>query len=203
MNSCKSLKYLRQSLNLFTLSSSKITKRGRIANSKQPDEQTMKTKVFFATVTATFLTIGAYAQTTPAPEKNSTKPGHDHHSEAHNARKEKLKAMSPDERKAFLETRKKQREERLASMTPKEREMAKSRLEMREKFKKMTPQEKEAFRQKMKAQWEAMTPEQREAFKQGRRKEREDKFSAMTPEQREQAKARMEERRAKHTHRND
>ncbi len=61
---------------------------------------------------------------------------------------EKLKAMSPEDRKAFIEkmqARRKEMQRKFASMTPEQRAKMK---EMREKIAKMTPEERFAFKEK-------------------------------------------------------
>ena len=67
---------------------------------------------------------------------------------------EKLKAMPPEDRKAFIEkmqARRKEMQEKFATMTPEQRTKMK---EMREKIAKMTPEERYAFKEKMEARHE-------------------------------------------------
>ena len=84
------------------------------------------------------------------------------------AMREKVKAMSPDERKAFIEKR---RQEKLANMTPEQRKAwkEKHRLppEQRQKLRKymesLSPDDRREFRKKM----HEMTPEERRVMIKG------------------------------------
>ena len=59
-----------------------------------------------------------------------------------------------------------------------------------ERFKDMTPEQREAKRQQMREEWSKLTPEQKEQ----RRNEMHERMEKMTPEQREKIRQRMHER---------
>lgn len=90
----------------------------------------MKTRFFAAAILATFMSIGAYAQTA---QQSTDKPRLT--KEERVARREEMKAklaaMSPEERKAFKEAQREKLKEKWASMTPEQREKAKERLQAR------------------------------------------------------------------------
>jgi len=75
--------------------------------------------------------------------------------EEHKAKREamceKMKNMTPEEKKAFWKQRK---EEKLANMTPEQRQAYEDRrAEMKKKFESMTPEEKEAWRKEHHKKW--------------------------------------------------
>lgn len=92
----------------------------------------MKTHFLAATLLATLLSVGAYAQTTPqrTEKPHLTK-------EERVARREEMKAklaaMSPEDRKAMKETQREKMKEKMATMTPEQREKAKERIQARGK----------------------------------------------------------------------
>ena len=67
-------------------------------------------------------------------------------------------------------------------------ERAARRNEMREHWEKMPPEERDALRKKMKDHWVKMSPEEREA----RRKEMREHWAKMSPEERDQFKRDMD-----------
>lgn len=97
--------------------------------------------------------------------------------------REEWQKMTPEERHAMMEKRRKEMRDRWEKMTP----------EQRAQFEKEHP--RMAERQK---KWDKMTPEEREkmrAEREARYKEHQAEWEKMTPEQREKAKAEMKTRR--------
>ncbi len=74
----------------------------------------------------------------------------------------------------------------LDAMTPEERQAFREKQQAR--LKAMTPEERKAFREQQKARMAAMTPEERKAFMAERKKMREERMAKMTPEEREKLK---------------
>ena len=90
----------------------------------------MKTRFLAAAIVATFMSVGAFAQTA----QHATDKPHLTKEERVARREEmkaKLAAMSPDERKAFKETQREKMKEKWAGMTPDQREKAKERMQAR------------------------------------------------------------------------
>jgi len=106
---------------------------------------------------------------------------------------ERLDKMTPEERQAFEEHRKKMLE-RYQNMTPEQKKAFMQRREaMRRKWQNMSPEEKEKFRQRreaMRQKWQNMSPEEKEKFRQ-RREAMRQKWQSMTPEQRQQLHDRL------------
>jgi Protein of unknown function (DUF3106) len=75
------------------------------------------------------------------------------------------------------------------NMTPEEREAAKGKA--REKWNNMTPEQKEAAKTKAKEKWNSLTPEQQEAAK----TKAKEKLANATPEQKQAIKGRVGGRR--------
>lgn len=99
--------------------------------------------------------------------------------------RKKLEAMSPEERKEFLEKHPELKErlagakDKIDNLTPEQKEKLKSRA--KEKVADLTPEQKEKLKERMKERLEKATPEQKEQMR-ARLKE---KLDGMTPEQKE------------------
>ena len=105
------------------------------------------------------------------------------HIEKHASSWDKYKDMSPEERRAHWEER---HEKLLATMTPEQRDAFETLHRKRmEKWENMTEEEHEQARQERKAMHEKirkMSPEERRAY---RKQKHEEKLADLTPEQRE------------------
>lgn len=86
-------------------------------------------------------------------------------------------------------------------------EKDKIKAERRAAWQKMSPEEREAIKEKRRAErkerWESMTPEEREKFKAERRERGKEYYENASPEEKERIKARMEERRKQRDLRRD
>lgn len=91
----------------------------------------MKSKLMLAATLALFLSVGAYAQTTPAKPRHSPEERAARRAE----KKARLAQMTPAERKAFKQTHRQQREARLNAMTPEKRARVMARREHRRAMK--------------------------------------------------------------------
>ena len=65
-------------------------------------------------------------------------------------------------------------------------------VQHREGWQKLSPEQKQAKKEEMRAKWQAMSPEQREQVKAERKAKRQARYDAASPEQ----KAKMDQRRA-------
>lgn len=167
----------------------------------------MKNSFFAALALAALTTAGALAQT--APTTGQPKQTTEERAARRAGMKAKLENMSPEERKAFMETR---RQERLNKMTPEQREAFEQAKRDKKSTKKAATSETRKVRKSVKKAAEtseirqdkpaadrqklaAMTPEERNSFREHKRRQLKEKYEAMTPAQKAQAEKRMEARR--------
>lgn len=82
--------------------------------------------------------------------------------------------------------------DQMLQMTPQQRQ------DLHKQLQSLTPDQRKAYREQMRAQFKAMSPEQRQQFHEQMRAQRKAAWDALSPEQKAAKKAAWEKRRAEH-----